>query len=69
MYKLLAPGCWFRSVEPEEFRGRYLAQLERLDPNQVLSELAELAGDKIPRPDAARSCAARGVRVQRYCVD
>jgi hypothetical protein len=48
MYKRLAPGPWFRSVEPEEFRRRYLAQLERLDPHQVLSELAELADDKIP---------------------
>lgn len=48
LYRQLAPGPWFQSVKPEEFRRRYLAQLERLDPHQVLIELDELAGGKVP---------------------
>jgi hypothetical protein len=44
----LAPGPWFNSVEPEEYRRRYLAQLARLDPHEVLSDLLELAGECVP---------------------
>jgi Protein of unknown function, DUF488 len=48
MYRPLAPGPWFNSVPPEEFCRLYLAQLQRLEPEQVLKDLAELAGGKIP---------------------
>jgi Protein of unknown function, DUF488 len=48
MYRPLAPGPWFNSVLAEEFCRLYLAQLERLEPEQVLKDLAELASGKIP---------------------
>ena len=48
MYHALAPGPWFRSASETEFCALYLAQLDRLDPNQVLRELAALAEGMIP---------------------
>lgn len=46
-YPTLAPGAWFRSVERPEYEDRYLDQLYRLDPNQVLADLRALAGDGV----------------------
>jgi uncharacterized protein DUF488 len=48
MYHELAPGPWFRSVDPDEFRGRYMAQLAQLDPESVLRDLGALAQGKVP---------------------
>jgi hypothetical protein len=61
MYRALAPGPWFRSVSAKEFRSLYMAQLDKLDPQQVLRDLAALAEGAIPAllcfeqppPDAA----------------
>jgi len=47
-YSKLAPGPWFRSVSAEEYRQRYMAQLNQLDPRLVLTELETLAGDLTP---------------------
>jgi len=48
MYRLLAPGPWFNSVDADEYRARYMAQLAKLDPMRVLSELSLLADGLIP---------------------
>ena len=48
MYRDLAPGPWFRSVSTEEYCCRYMAQLDKLDPRQVLDELIALAGGRLP---------------------
>lgn len=48
LYRPLMPGPWFKSVTAAEFRRRYAAQLERLDPQAVLRDLAVLAGGRIP---------------------
>ena len=48
MYSKLAPGPWFKTVPADEFCRRYWAQLGRLDPVQVLRDLAELANGGIP---------------------
>ena len=48
MYSQLAPGPWFRSLDAEEFRKRYLAQLSNLDPVKVLDDLAAMAKGRIP---------------------
>lgn len=48
MYRALAPGPWFRSVEPAEFCRLYMAQLNELKPQQVVDELTALADGKIP---------------------
>ena len=48
MYAALAPGPWFRSVGADEFRRLYIARLAKLDPRQVLQELAALAGGQVP---------------------
>jgi hypothetical protein len=44
----LAPGPWFRAVEAEEFRHRYLAQMNLLDVAEVLTDLSAMAGGRIP---------------------
>ena len=48
MYRPLAPGPWFKSVDAEQFRVRYLAQLASLDADQVLDDLAGIADGRIP---------------------
>jgi hypothetical protein len=48
VYRALAPGPWFRSVSAKEFRNLYMAQLDELDPRQVLRDLAALAEGGIP---------------------
>ena len=42
-YRALAPGAWFKTVGDDEFRNLYMAQLTRLDPEQVLRDVAALA--------------------------
>ena len=48
MYHALAPGPWFRSASEEEFCALYLAQLDCLDPNHVVHELAAIAEGMTP---------------------
>ena len=48
MYSPLAPGPWFRSLDANEFRKRYLAQLGNLDPVKVLEDLAAMAKGRTP---------------------
>ena len=48
LYRKLAPGRWFNSVDPLEYRQRYFALLEQLDPAETLVELAALAEGQIP---------------------
>ena len=49
MYRKLAPGPWFRSVDVETYARLYQAEvLDRLDPRQVAAELQELAGGRVP---------------------
>jgi hypothetical protein len=48
LYRPLAPGPWFCSVDADEFRRRYLAQLSELDSLAVLQELCALAEGKVP---------------------
>jgi hypothetical protein len=42
------PGPWFKSVTATEFRRLYLAQLSALDPQDMLRDLAALAGGRTP---------------------
>jgi hypothetical protein len=49
MYRRLAPGPWFSSVDVETYARLYQAEvLDRLDPHQVAAELHELAGGRVP---------------------
>jgi hypothetical protein len=48
LHRPLAPGPWFRSVDPDTFAELYMAQLAQLDARQVLRDLARLAGGKVP---------------------
>ena len=48
MYRPLMPGPWFRSVTPEEFYKRYMAQLAKLEPERVMAELSKLAEGRTP---------------------
>lgn len=49
MYKRLAPGGWFNSVAPEEYRRLFdLEVLKPLDPSVVLDELIKLAAPHEP---------------------
>jgi hypothetical protein len=48
MYRKLAPGPWFNTVEPIEYQRRYFAQLDTLDPQTAANELVALAGGKTP---------------------
>ncbi|WP_293857319.1 hypothetical protein [uncultured Alsobacter sp.] len=43
MYRTLAPGDWFKSVDVEEYRRRYFQGLDQLNPRQVVAEIAEVA--------------------------
>ena len=45
-YAPLAPGDWFHdTTDHAEFRDRYFAQLDKLDPARVIADLHRLAGD------------------------
>ncbi|HNL90933.1 MAG TPA: DUF488 family protein [Nitrospira sp.] len=48
VYRQLAPGPWFRSVDEPEYRRRYFEQLCKLDARTVWDELHELAGGSEP---------------------
>ena len=48
MYRALAPGTWFSSVDEGEYRLRYQAILAALDPRKVAADLVELAEGRIP---------------------
>lgn len=63
MYRKLAPGPWFSSVGDNEFRQRYLALLDQLDPQKVIAELKELAGSNISCTAVLRASAAQSKMV------
>lgn len=49
IYRQLAPGKWFNSVSPMEYRRRYYDEiLGRLNPDQVVSELVAMSEGRIP---------------------
>lgn len=48
VYRGLAPGPWFKSVDEAEYRLRYDRQLSELDPQRVWDELYALAGSAEP---------------------
>ncbi len=48
MYKPLAPGKWFHSVDYPEYYERYQKQLDKLDSERVLEELKTLAASHEP---------------------
>lgn len=49
MYRKLAPGPWFNSVEAATYRRLYQAEvLEQLDPQQVHDDLVRIAGGRMP---------------------
>jgi len=48
LYRRLAPGSWFKLVDPIEYRARYFALLEKLDPAATLAELCALGDGQIP---------------------
>lgn len=48
VYKPLAPGAWFNSVEERRYRELYFRQLAALDPATVVKQLEELAGGHEP---------------------
>lgn len=43
MYRRLAPGPWFRSVDVDTYYQLFTAQLDRLDPAQVVDDLLALS--------------------------
>jgi hypothetical protein len=48
-YPRLAPGPWFHSVDPVEYLRLYHDEvLSKLDPQRVVQDLREIAGDKTP---------------------
>lgn len=56
MYRKLAPGPWFKSVDASEYQRLYFEEvLRRLDPATVVRELSEIAGGA----PAALSCFER----------
>lgn len=48
MYLPLAPGPWLKSASQTEFCDLYTEQLNHLDAERVVRDLANLAGDKLP---------------------
>ncbi|MDP3761519.1 MAG: DUF488 family protein [Ramlibacter sp.] len=44
IYRPLAPGPWFNSVDERRYRELYLRQLAQLDARAVVEELEALAG-------------------------
>jgi hypothetical protein len=47
-FKALAPGPWFRSVDPQTYCRLYAEILAKLDPMRTWDELHRLAGDAEP---------------------
>jgi len=48
VYRALAPGTWFNSVDRAEFERLYAMQLALLDARQVWNDLHALASDHQP---------------------
>lgn len=48
VYSPLVPGVWWNKVGLTEFHALYMEQLGRLDPKEVLRDVRNLAGDRIP---------------------
>jgi hypothetical protein len=48
LYKTLAPGPWFHSVEYQEYYQLYMEQLSKLDSEQVYDDLKRLAAPLEP---------------------
>ena len=48
VYRALAPGPWFKSVDQAEYRRRYGAQLAALDPQSVWDTLHSLSAGAEP---------------------
>jgi uncharacterized protein YeaO (DUF488 family) len=46
MYRALAPGPWFRSVDYHTYQRRYFEMLEERDATRVLDNLKRLAGGR-----------------------
>ncbi|MGY3328664.1 hypothetical protein ACVILI_001681 [Mesorhizobium sp. USDA 4775] len=44
--RALAPGEWFKSVDVDEYRRRYLEQLARLDPHEIVRTIHDLAAGR-----------------------
>ena len=44
IYRPLAPGTWFNSVDERRYRELYFGQLAQLDPRVVVMDLEALAG-------------------------
>ncbi|WP_192178043.1 hypothetical protein [Mesorhizobium amorphae] len=42
----LTPGDWFKSVDVDEYRQRYLEQLAKLDPPETVRRIQDLAGGR-----------------------
>ena len=42
----LAPGPWFKTVSPEEYHRRFMAQMGALHPPAILAKLETLSGGK-----------------------
>lgn len=46
MYRALAPGPWFRSVDYDTYQRRYFGMLEERDAARVVDDLERLAGGR-----------------------
>ncbi|MBB6413537.1 DUF488 family protein [Mesorhizobium sangaii] len=42
----LTPGEWFRSIDVDEYRRRYLEQLDMLDPRETVRRIQDLAAGR-----------------------
>lgn len=42
----LMPGSWFKSVSPEEYHRRFMAQLAALDPAEIVAKIEALSPGK-----------------------
>jgi hypothetical protein len=47
-YSPLVPGVWWNKVDLHDFYTLYIEQLTNLNPEKVLRDLNELAGERIP---------------------
>ena len=63
IYSALAPGEWWNKVDIREFHALYMRQLSFLDPAEGLSDLHDLAGDRIP----TLLCFERLAETESYC--
>lgn len=48
IFRKLAPGPWFNNVSVQEYRSRYFAILNEMNPRDVVDEILHLAKDRIP---------------------